>query len=430
MISYFFRFSLVGSFFLLLTACGGGGNGSDPVPPNLISCSNFETVAGQLATVSCQAVTAGTALTSNWSVQGADGTGVTITNNGLTATFTPPSVQDYSVTVVAQAGNDSETEKFVVKATNPAPTVQCPSSLAAKAARNLTVDCSSSDFAGEKLTYLWTITPPAGVSVTGVQLDTEDLTFTPPAAGAYLLALKASNTNLSTTITVQLNVGPAGSWKIIPVGDSITQSNFEHQSYRYQLWKKMVQQNIDFDLIGSQHTNSNQTATGTLPAGTVQVPQPAVTFNGQTIPFDPDHEGYWGATADEVLVFLKDALPALDEPDIALVHLGTNDVRDGQDNASTIADLKAVITALRGKNPRVIIMLAKIIPTDTAAVEPLNTLIGGLSTMSTVNSPVIIVDQYTGFDRIPDTFDGIHPNLSGENKLADKWLAEINKVIK
>ena len=41
---------------------------------------------------------------------------------------------------------------------------------------------------------------------------------------------------------------------------------------------------------------------------------------------------------------------------------------------------------------------------------------------STAQSPVIVVDQWTGFDTDADTYDGVHPNASGDAKIAQNWL--------
>src|SRR5262249_35503922 len=43
-------------------------------------------------------------------------------------------------------------------------------------------------------------------------------------------------------------------------------------------------------------------------------------------------------------------------------------------------------------------------------------------------SPVLVVDQYTGFDPMADTYDGQHPNASGEDKMAAVWFAALQSV--
>ena len=45
---------------------------------------------------------------------------------------------------------------------------------------------------------------------------------------------------------------------------------------------------------------------------------------------------------------------------------------------------------------------------------------------STTQSPVIVVDMYTGYDGFSDNqYDGIHPQTSGEKKMADRWYAAL-----
>lgn len=45
------------------------------------------------------------------------------------------------------------------------------------------------------------------------------------------------------------------------------------------------------------------------------------------------------------------------------------------------------------------------------------------------SSTVVVVDQFTGFDAIDDTFDGVHPTPSGEAKLAATWGTALRPVL-
>ncbi len=354
--------------------------------------------------------------------------------NGLTASFVPASVGNFKVKLTATAGSDTETESFMVTVTNPPPEVSCPTPVAAKAGREVTVDCSSSDFSGRTLSYSWQLTPPTSSTDTLTTANVEDAVFTPSQTGNYSLTLTVTAPDgQHQAANVSVNVSPAEPWKIVAIGDSITQSNFEHASYRYWLWRGLIDGGYDFDLIGSQHANSNQTA-GT---GTVSGPQLFQDdYKGKS--FDPDHEGYWGMKAGEVLTQLQISLPTLDAPDVALIHLGTNDVLANGDVTAevqgAITALEDIIDALRQQNPKVAVIIAKVIPyaSGPAEVVPLNDVIDKLDeTKGTADSPVIIVDQYTGFNPVigQDTFDGIHPNESGEKKIAGKFFDEIKKII-
>jgi len=75
------------------------------------------------------------------------------------------------------------------------------------------------------------------------------------------------------------------------------------------------------------------------------------------------------------------------------------------------------------------ILLARIIPTSGNTWFALNNAISGLgSELCTTISPVVIVDQQDGFSGAGDTYDGIHPNDSGEEKMAQKWADAILNV--
>ena len=56
--------------------------------------------------------------------------------------------------------------------------------------------------------------------------------------------------------------GPAAAekiYRIIPLGNSITQAEINRASFRYPLWKKLVDSNIKFDFVGSMTVNLTST---------------------------------------------------------------------------------------------------------------------------------------------------------------------------
>ena len=48
---------------------------------------------------------------------------------------------------------------------------------------------------------------------------------------------------------------------------------------------------------------------------------------------------------------------------------------------------------------------------------------------NTTDSPIVVVDCWTGFDPAKDTGDGVHPNSAGNQKLADAWYAPLVRAI-
>jgi lysophospholipase L1-like esterase len=193
----------------------------------------------------------------------------------------------------------------------------------------------------------------------------------------------------------------------MPLGDSITQGNTATDSYRRSLWRLFRDARQDVDFVGSQRENNGG-------------PPPNADF-------DLDHEGHWGWRADEILASI-DGWGRAAQPDIVLVHLGSNDVFAGQDNASTLLELAGIVERLRAGNPAVRVLLAQIIPTTRPgrdeAIVALNAAIPGLAArLGTAASPVEVVDHYTGFHAARDTRDGTHPNATGEAKMASAWFA-------
>jgi lysophospholipase L1-like esterase len=95
-----------------------------------------------------------------------------------------------------------------------------------------------------------------------------------------------------------------------------------------------------------------------------------------------------------------------------------------------VNEIQQIIGILRDDNPNVTILVAQIIPTrDPASNQRITELNKQIDEMadseSTEESPVVIVDQNSGFDVSQDSYDGVHPNKSGEEKMAQKWFDAI-----
>ncbi|MGH7899624.1 MAG: SGNH/GDSL hydrolase family protein [Candidatus Binatia bacterium] len=212
---------------------------------------------------------------------------------------------------------------------------------------------------------------------------------------------------------------PARVLRILPLGDSITHGSSQGGSYRYPLWVKLVDEGIQVDFVGSLNT----VAFGRKPDWP--------DHKGKA--FDPDHEGHWGWSTDAILA--PNALPKWLRsytPDLVLLHLGTNDAGRGDSPEEIVARLERIVELLRTKNPRIGIVLAKLIPLGGArggAIAALNGEIAALGRrLTTKESIVVVVDQSAGFDPRSDTYDGIHPNASGEEKMAARWLEGIRRL--
>ncbi len=233
---------------------------------------------------------------------------------------------------------------------------------------------------------------------------------------------------------------------ILPLGDSITQAEYvpgnaarQQTSYRAPL-QQMLGDHERYDFIGTQSTQCG---------GEGELPFPE---------FDSAHEGHWGWRADEILNGpdanycggdggsgnLASWLSEYEvEPDIVLLHIGTNDIIQalppghtaGVNDLSAAAvqdvkqDIENIIDVLNANStkPDFSILLATIIP-GSLIREEAQAVNVEIQSIADANPNVTLVDQFANFDPATQTYDQVHPNASGEIQMASRWLDAIQSV--
>jgi lysophospholipase L1-like esterase len=200
--------------------------------------------------------------------------------------------------------------------------------------------------------------------------------------------------------------------RVMPLGDSITGSP---GCWRSVLWNRLQSTGYtDVDFVGTLG-----------PQGCGQ-------------PYDGDNEGHGGFLVTNVAN--QNQLPgwlAATRPDVVLMHFGTNDVWSNIPPATILAAYSKLVDQMRASNPAMRVLVAKIIPMAPsscgecgARVVALNDAIPGWAAgKTTASSPVVVVDQWTGFSTAADTYDGVHPNASGDQKMSDRWYPALTGVL-
>ena len=215
--------------------------------------------------------------------------------------------------------------------------------------------------------------------------------------------------------------------RIMPLGDSITEGDSLNGSagiatYRYWLWQKLIGAGYNVTFVGSEYGVEPELDN---PTGAPKYPWFDESNEG--------HAGYWIEDATDGPYDLEPnaaAWVAAAKPDIILLHAGTNDIRYGTPEATVVSRMSDLIGQIRSAAPSVTILLAQIIPTSGWDVTQYNAGLATLaSQLTTAQSPIMLVDQYTGFDVNADTLDGIHPNQTGEQLMAAKWYAALQQVL-
>ena len=252
--------------------------------------------------------------------------------------------------------------------------------------------------------------------------------------------------------------------KLVFMGDSITQGGFGAASYRYEVFKYLVDRSASY------------TFTGTVTGPFLYEDLSAITpdYGGQS--FLNVHEGHWGwrvswevgrialpasrrsgnqgegtvetwtgqASEYEISTPLISVVPYPDPaatdtgntgttyiPDTVVLLVGFNDLLGNSTPPQVRDDLGVMIDHLRVANPEVRIHLNHITPTDQGEVvqarfAELNALLQPLAdekNMGAPSSPVWVIDAATGFNAETMTSDGVHPNLVGEEYLGERIAA-------
>ncbi|RYP89804.1 hypothetical protein DL770_004098 [Monosporascus sp. CRB-9-2] len=224
---------------------------------------------------------------------------------------------------------------------------------------------------------------------------------------------------LSLGAAVLVGAGAAtAQLRYMPFGDSIT----EIVCWRSKLWQRLETTEWGagaVDWVGSGRGENN--------CGDAQ--------------YDRDNEGHSGFLAINIanqrqLVGWLQRNPA----DVITMHLGTNDISQNRAVNDIIAAFTTLVGDMRASNPRMKIItdvsrfrayqVAQIIPISfgnlNGQIQNLNrAIVPWAQGLNTTESPIWVVDQYTGFNAASDLRDGVHPSNSGDEKMTNVWYPAI-----
>ncbi|MEM9832147.1 MAG: GDSL-type esterase/lipase family protein [Bacteroidota bacterium] len=210
--------------------------------------------------------------------------------------------------------------------------------------------------------------------------------------------------------------------RIMALGASRVEGNRpEFESFRYELWKDLIENDWTFDFIGTRSDDASYPA-----------------FNNKN--FDNDHEGRGGWTSEQILDGINDWLDQTGSPDIVLFSTpGGNDILEGLDYNQAISNINAIIDVLQAKNPNATIIIEQpaqirsalmiAVPAYKDAFERIQQDIVTIATeQSTASSQVILVDMYTGFS---DSLlaDLVHYNEAGAEFIATRYYNVLVNVL-
>ena len=199
-------------------------NGTADVPPVVSAGSNQTVITANAVTLAGTATDAnGQALTPTWSFNGPLPTGSTavlLNANTLSPSFTPNVGGTYNLTLSVTDGTFTVTSNMSVNA-NTRPIANAGPNQAVLVPATVTLDGSASaDPDGNAITYLWSLSRPAGSSASLSNATAQKPTFVADVGGPYTATLTVSDGSLTSTVSPVLisantrpvaNAGPSQS---------------------------------------------------------------------------------------------------------------------------------------------------------------------------------------------------------------------------
>lgn len=197
--------------------------------------------------------------------------------------------------------------------------------------------------------------------------------------------------------------------RIMPLGDSITEGigSSDDAGYREPLLMRCEASGWDVRFVGSKSNGP-----GTMP--------------------QRDNEGHPGWRTDQLSARIVGWLQATN-PQIILLHIGTNDIIQGRTPRLVAANLAYLLKQITTTDPTATVIVAQIIPLGkplwNVNVELYNGFIPALvRSLDTQGKHVSYIDMY---DVVPasDLPDQIHPDTYGYSLMANAWYQALTPLL-
>lgn len=197
--------------------------------------------------------------------------------------------------------------------------------------------------------------------------------------------------------------------RILPLGDSITFGTGAPGGYRNKLHALLTADGYNVDFVGVQTGNP----VASLP--------------------DPDHQGIGGWRIDQVDADIPKWLGVVADPDVILLHIGTNDFGQGLDTVNAINRFDALITKLARQLPYAHLVVANLMergePANATILNQFNPFV-----VDRVNAQAALGRRVTFLDMraavpLAEMPDNLHPGQAGYDHMAEAWAPAVKAVI-
>ncbi|GHB14880.1 hypothetical protein GCM10010306_002540 [Streptomyces umbrinus] len=213
--------------------------------------------------------------------------------------------------------------------------------------------------------------------------------------------------------------------RFMPVGDSMTIGSAGEHTWRYRMWQHLrATYGGPFKIVGPRETLYDK-ATET-----------ADSYEYADRDFPLAHLAGWGEGWHHLTPLIADAVRK-SRADVLLVSLGLIDLGFYTNATQTAENARTFIAEARSANPRVAMVLLPVIPNTRAETDApfarevglFNELLAKtVADLDEPASPLLLASVPPSYDITHDTYDGTHPNASGEHKLAASFAEAMHQA--
>jgi len=201
----------------------------------------------------------------------------------------------------------------------------------------------------------------------------------------------------------------------MPVGDSMTIGSAGEHTWRYRMWEHLRgTYGGPFALVGPRETLYDKATDA------------PVSHEYADPDFPRAHLAGWGEGWLHMAPLIGEAVRSC-RADVLLVSLGLIDLGFYTNAEQTAENVHRFVTAARSANPRIRMVVLPVIPNVRATsdapfaaqVTRFNELLAkAVADLDEPRSPLLLASPPPSYDIHHDTYDGTHPNASGEHKIA------------
>ncbi|MER5433123.1 GDSL-type esterase/lipase family protein [Streptomyces sp. NPDC002588] len=213
--------------------------------------------------------------------------------------------------------------------------------------------------------------------------------------------------------------------RFMPVGDSMTIGSSGEHTWRYRMWRHLCETySGPFTLVGPRETLYDKAAD-------------APTSYAYAEPgFPRAHLAGWGEGWQHMVPLIGEAVRR-SRADVLLVSLGLIDLGFYTNAEQTADNTRAFVAEARAAAPRIHLVLLPVIPNIRAAndepfaaqVTAFNELLAKTAAdLDDSASPILMASVPDTWDIHTDTYDGTHPNETGEHKLAGAFAGAMHQA--